>query len=145
MGGMIRTDKGGAVKRVVWAVVAAIVVIGTVGLWQPWDAATARQERMIDVRVAIGIGSAPFGFVEVDGPRPFRQLIITDATGAIVGAVDLQVGTIVDGDCVIESAVTTTETAFYTFVIDEKYRHTISSEALGSQGWHYDVWLGVSV
>lgn len=128
MGGVIRFTKGGVVKRAVWAAVAVIVVAGAVGLWQPWDAATAQESRVIRVRVAqadrpLIFEDAPgtpcsFTHNTDDGIPVVSQLVVRDAQNAVIavqnviGTMDAQSGDDV-GVCVSDVTMTVPQAAFY--------------------------------
>lgn len=80
-----------------------------------------------------------------------KQVVVSDATGTIVGTVDLldvfnpvvlpapddaQPGTVDDELlCVVNKTLSVGDSAFYTFTIDRSYRWTVSSEELADRDW----------
>lgn len=135
-------------KRVVWAVVALVAVVGvSVAYAAPWGDATAQQSQTtVTVYDMTGSGGAaggeciPEGVVNPDRPEPWRQVIITSDTGTIVGYIDIRDGEVADvggnGDlrCAVIANVTLEASPFYTFTIDGVYRRTISADALAELG-----------
>lgn len=72
--------------------------------------------------------------------EPFRQLVVTDHSGVVVGVLDLQIGKYRTGDngqqsCVFASDMRIDDAPFYTFTVDGKYRRTVSRESLTDMDW----------
>lgn len=84
----------------------------------------------------------PWGFIDDSlEVNPFRQVIVTNNHGVIVGVMDLQVGKAVTSEngqrsCAMVQTIDLEESPFYTFAVDGKYRLTVSAEAIEDMGWH---------
>lgn len=150
-----------ASTRNVTLVVLCIVMIAAGGALsvQPWSG-VAQDERNHRITVEVVFLSTEAALVRGDacgylqlgdiGPHS-EQLLVRDAAGVIVGTVDLldifnptvfpapdeaQPGTIdSDGNCVITSTLSVTDSAFYTFTIEGRYDWTVSRDQLDSRDW----------
>lgn len=143
-------------KRLLIALCTMAILAASVAIVvQPWQRVIAQDSRTIAVEVTKGVMSDsedggecfPWGFVDTTLEiRPFRQMIVTNQHGDIVGAVDLQVGeltTTASGDrsCTITSALTVDDASFYTFAVESKYQRTVSREALEDMNWELSAHL----
>lgn len=136
------------------ALALAIVAIAVIGApLAPQHAAADTNGLAVDVRVRIdsdapegGEECAPWGIVDPSlDVEPFRQLIITDHRGDIVGVMDLQYSTTVVEDervyCAFSGDFDVPESTFYTFEVEGKYRLTVSRDDLSSADWSFDIRL----
>lgn len=103
-----------------------------------------------DVRVRLvedidaGVECAPWGVVEPDLEiLPYRQLIVTDHRGDIVGAMDLQYSETVEVNdrmyCAFRGEFDVPDSGYYTFTVDGKYRLTVNRDDLASSDWTHEV------
>jgi len=89
----------------------------------------------------------PWGFVDDSlEVGPFRQVIVTNDHGVVVGVIDLQVGSFVTAEngqqsCTISQTIDLAESPFYTFSVDGKYRRTVSAETIADMDWHIAIHL----
>lgn len=131
-------------RTVVLAAVALVIVGGLAALLVLFQGRTEAQDTIaVDIRAyamtsndkADGAECFPWGVFDFTlDEEPFRQVIVTDAGGTIVAAVDLQVGEIEDTSCNIRETVILEPSPFYTFAVDGKYRRTISAGDLAGMG-----------
>lgn len=129
-----------------WIGMLAVVAIGVTAYGvsvQPWQTA-AQEARTVTIEAvtntttdsADGEGCFPWGLLDAGlAVRPFRQLIVTDQSGTIGGAVDLRTGVLTTDDsgqraCTIRQEVTLPPATFYTFAGDGLYRQTIADADL---------------
>lgn len=125
--------------------IVALVVATYVVAAQPWRQATAQGGREVTVEAstliyegAAGEECAPWGIIDTSlEVQPYRQVIVTDAAGTIVGVVDLQVGTVTADDggqrtCTVSQVISLPDAAFYTFSVEGKYRRTVNGASLES-------------
>jgi hypothetical protein len=139
MTGMVRIKEGTNMNRVVWSVVACLVLMGGMAtLIRPWGNVGAQDDRTVTVTVyAMASGDVDEGSACLpDGVvTPWRQVIVTDAAGVIVGYVDIQQGGYIaleNGEpaCAIIADLLLDGSPFYTVAIDGTYRRTVSGTLL---------------
>jgi hypothetical protein len=90
----------------------------------------------------------PFGLIDPDKDTfpSYRQIIITDHTHAIVGAVDLLSGEFVKRNeqmlCTISADIDIADAPFYTLTVEGKYKLTVSRDALEANNWVHEMVMG---
>ena len=144
-------------KRIWGAALAGVLLVSVAGisLLLGSGPAEAQGERSVTVEVSIGqpgtaADGTACGYSDLIGERvdpPSAQVVITDATGTIVGTVDLldifdltvseaaKPGTVQQGLCVVTANVELPDSGFYTFTIDGEYRWTVSRSDLEARSW----------
>lgn len=144
---MTPSTKEEPMKPIVTALCIGLVltITGVLAL-QPWQGVVAEGEHTISIRVytltsggANGDQCFPWGLVDQTLEElPFRQMIVTNHQGEIVGVMDLEVGHFdtFDNDqqsCSIEADIQIEDAPFYTFTVEGKYRRTVSREVLAHE------------
>lgn len=134
-------------------VVVALMALGGIAFSASFavGGADAQDNRTITVDVTSGVFSDS---AEGEACGFGTQLIVTDASGDIVGTVDLvdittaytapgptYHGTISGNLCVVSGSIDVTDSAYYTFTIRDMYEWTISAADLESNDWTMTVAL----
>lgn len=97
----------------------------------------------------VGDECLPFGLVDEERSvwPAWRQVVVTNDVGAVVGVMDLTSGTVeeVRGGqlvCVVTATVPIPDAPFYTFTVDDAYKLTVPRGTLDAAGWAHEAFMG---